>query len=118
MSAIRRFQTAIVLLVVVLLSTPAIAACCAWSAEPMACCEETEGARLVASCCMSSSPTPQEQPPASVAKLSKLEPGAPAPLAGLSVGAVATAASPACVDQVTGPPGANPLYLRLAVIRR
>jgi hypothetical protein len=117
MSAIRRFQTAIALLVVVLLSSPALAACCAWAGEPMACCEKTEGERLVASCCMSSSPAPQQQPPA-VAKLSKLEPGAPAPLAGQLVIAVASVGSPACVDQVTGPPGANPLYLRLAVIRR
>jgi hypothetical protein len=118
MSVIRRFQTVFVLLVVVLLASPAVAACCVWSAEPMACCEKSEGERLVAACCVSSTPTPQQQPPASVAKLSKVEFGPSATLPLHVVPATVTADSGRQFDIAAGPPGSHPLYLRLSVIRR
>jgi hypothetical protein len=118
MSAIRRLQTAIVLLVVMVLGSPALAACCVWSAEPMTCCDKTDGHRLVAPCCVTSPQAPQQQLPAT-ANLSKLEPGGPALLAVQPpVVAVAAGDPTAAVVRFNGPPGSNPLYLRLSVIRR
>jgi hypothetical protein len=118
MSAIRRFQTVFALLIVGLLASPALAACCVWSPAPMACCEKTEGDRLVATCCVTSPQAPRQQPPASVTKLSKLEPKAPVASAALPPIAVAAAQPIATADRVAGPPGSHPLYLRLSVIRR
>jgi hypothetical protein len=117
MAAIRRIQTPLALLVVVLLSSPALAACCVSAAAPMACCEKTHDVRLVTPCCMSSSQAPL-QAPAPVVKLSKLEPGAPATAALQPSIAPAIVQAPSAIDRLNGPPGSDPLYLRLSAIRR
>jgi hypothetical protein len=118
MSLFRRFQTPIVALLLVLLASPAIAACCVGTPGAPPCCKETEGNRLAAPCCMSSAQGPRQQLPSSVAQLSKLEPFVPAGAIGQTPVASVDARPPAPVDQVAGPPGSHPLFLRLSVIRR
>jgi hypothetical protein len=118
MSLFRRFQAAIIALMLVLLASPAIAACCAWTPGAPPCCHKAEGDRLAAPCCMSSSQGPQQQPPASVAKLSKLESATSVSVDWQAPLAIADTRATARVEQVTGPPGSDALYLRLSVIRR
>ena len=118
MSLVRRFRAPIVAVLLVLLASPAIAACCVGTQGVPPCCEETQGKRLAAPCCMSSSQAPRQQLPAAVAKLSKLEPSLSAAVLSQAPVAIVGPSVHTTVDQVSGPPGSDPLYLRLSVIRR
>lgn len=118
MSDFRRFQAPIVSLLLVLLASPALVACCVWTADAMPCCEKAGGAALAAPCCMSQVPDRQQQPPASPAKMSRSDAGqAVAPAAQPSIVAASTIVA-VDVERTSGPPGSDPLYIRLSVIRR
>jgi hypothetical protein len=118
MFVFRRIQSPVIAVLLVLLASPAVAACCVWTGTPMVCCEKSDVAGLAAGCCMNRTDQSQQQVPASVVKLSRQDSGLLVAAVAQPIASIAAARAETRVEQPAGPPGSDPLYLRLSVIRR